>query len=101
MFSCCLALSLDAATLSCASANLDHGLCPSVSFTLFGLTFPTVGQLGLARDIVYTFMLCFPLIFVLGLLPQVNTNENVILYAAGCTTPILGEHVPDVRSRTD
>ena len=43
------------------------------SVKLYQTTFPSRRHLELARDGTYTFILFFPIIFVLGLLPQVNT----------------------------
>ena len=53
-------------------AALDCDSCRD-SFVLYGVSFPTAFQLRLALDVLYAFILFFPLIFVLGLLPQVNT----------------------------
>ena len=62
---CCgLALALEAAS------ECRHCLN---SFTFYGVHFPTKEHLGLAKDGVYMFILFFPLVFVLGLLPQINT----------------------------
>ncbi|CAH1791928.1 unnamed protein product [Owenia fusiformis] len=41
--------------------------------TVYGLEFTSLGSLTFARDMLLVFVLCFPLIFTLGLLPQVNT----------------------------
>ena len=61
---CALALALEAAS--------DCGKCLN-SFSFYGETFPTREHLGIAKDGVYLFILFFPAIFVLGLLPQINT----------------------------
>ena len=42
-------------------------------FRLCGIEFPTQEQLVTGRDGLYMFILFFPLIFMLGLLPQINT----------------------------
>ncbi|XP_051956185.1 pecanex-like protein 3 [Xyrauchen texanus] len=42
-------------------------------FTLYGVTFFTAHFLLCARDMLIVFSLCFPIIFLFGLLPQVNT----------------------------
>jgi hypothetical protein len=66
---CSLALGLEAAT--------NCGECMS-AFTFYGLKFPTQDHLRIARDGIYLFILFFPLIFVLGLLPQINTFSMYI-----------------------
>ena len=48
-------------------------------FSLCGIEFPTQRQLEVGRDGLYIFILCFPLIFMLGLLPQINTFTMYIL----------------------
>uniref|UniRef100_A0A673IUL8 Pecanex-like protein n=1 Tax=Sinocyclocheilus rhinocerous TaxID=307959 RepID=A0A673IUL8_9TELE len=42
-------------------------------FTLYGVTFFSTHFLLCARDMLIVFTLCFPIIFLFGLLPQVNT----------------------------
>ncbi|XP_036379450.1 pecanex-like protein 1 isoform X2 [Megalops cyprinoides] len=42
-------------------------------FTLYGVTFFSAPFLLCARDVLIVFTLCFPVIFLFGLLPQVNT----------------------------
>ena len=62
---CCgLALTLDRLSQDNAYENV---------FRLWGMEFPKEEQLKLARDGTYMFILFFPLIFMLGLLPQINT----------------------------
>ena len=46
---------------------------------MFSITFPTPSQLVLAADVAHVFLLCFPLIFVFGLLPQINTFAMYLL----------------------
>ena len=65
---------MDAAARTC----LANEKC-SVQFSLFSITFPTTSQLALAADVAHVFLLCFPLIFVLGLLPQINTFAMYLL----------------------
>ncbi|XP_075233994.1 pecanex isoform X2 [Lycorma delicatula] len=43
------------------------------SFTVYGVYFTTRELLKQARDFLATFILCFPILFSLGLFPQVNT----------------------------
>lgn len=42
-------------------------------FTLYGVTFFSTHFLACVRDLLIVFALCFPVIFLFGLLPQVNT----------------------------
>ncbi|XP_023690197.1 pecanex-like protein 3 [Paramormyrops kingsleyae] len=46
---------------------------PLQSFTLYGVTFFSGPFLLCARDVLIVFTLCFPAVFLFGLLPQVNT----------------------------
>ena len=50
-----------------------------MQFSLFSITFPTASQLALAANVAHVFLLSFPLIFVLGLLPQINTFAMYLL----------------------
>lgn len=43
------------------------------SFTLYGISFDTKTSLEVAESVLSNFILCFPIIFSLGLFPQVNT----------------------------
>ncbi|XP_033843552.1 pecanex-like protein 1 isoform X2 [Periophthalmus magnuspinnatus] len=54
---------------------LDYGSARTISsrFTLYGVALTSSLILGSARDLVIVFTLCFPIIFFVGLLPQVNT----------------------------
>ncbi|XP_071752964.2 pecanex-like protein 1 [Centroberyx gerrardi] len=45
----------------------------SARFTLYGVALTSSLVLASARDLVIVFTLCFPIIFFVGLLPQVNT----------------------------
>ncbi|KAK7103857.1 pecanex-like protein 1 isoform X2 [Littorina saxatilis] len=54
---------------------LDHAresMMPAPIY-LYGLPFTTQQSLVFARDFLLVFILCFPLLFTVGLLPQVNT----------------------------
>uniref|UniRef100_H3AQ05 Pecanex-like protein n=1 Tax=Latimeria chalumnae TaxID=7897 RepID=H3AQ05_LATCH len=58
--------------------------------TLYGVTFFSAEFFLCAREVVIVFILCFPVIFLLGLLPQVNTFlmyllEQVDMHAFGGT----------------
>ncbi|KAF6105391.1 pecanex 3 [Phyllostomus discolor] len=46
---------------------------PFPPVTLYGLTFFSASFFFCARDVATVFTLCFPFVFLLGLLPQVNT----------------------------
>uniref|UniRef100_A0A3Q3IVP0 Pecanex-like protein n=1 Tax=Monopterus albus TaxID=43700 RepID=A0A3Q3IVP0_MONAL len=48
-------------------------------FSLYGVTFFSVNFLLCARDMLIVFALCFPVIFLFGLLPQVNTFVMCLL----------------------
>ncbi|XP_051903089.1 pecanex-like protein 3 isoform X2 [Hippocampus zosterae] len=48
-------------------------------FTLYGVTFFSAHFLLCARDMLLVFALCFPVIFLFGLLPQVNTFVMCLL----------------------
>ena len=61
---CALALILDRISQDESNFNAFH---------FWGMEFPKEEQLHLARDGSYIFILFFPLIFMLGLLPQINT----------------------------
>ncbi|XP_031703145.1 pecanex-like protein 1 isoform X4 [Anarrhichthys ocellatus] len=54
---------------------LHHGSLRTTSsrFTLYGVALTNSLVLASARDLVIVFTLCFPIIFFVGLLPQVNT----------------------------
>ncbi|RXM94835.1 Pecanex-like protein 1 [Acipenser ruthenus] len=54
---------------------LDYGsVRPSTPrFTLYGVAFTSPLLLTSARDLIIVFTLCFPIVFFIGLLPQVNT----------------------------
>ncbi len=51
--------------------------------TIYDRPFPTESGVRLARDVVYSFILFFPLVFLLGLLPQVNTFAHYLLEQIG------------------
>ncbi|XP_075388110.1 pecanex-like protein 1 isoform X3 [Tenrec ecaudatus] len=54
---------------------LDYGSrnVTTAKFKLYGVTFTNPLVLLSARDLVIVFTLCFPIVFFIGLLPQVNT----------------------------
>uniref|UniRef100_A0A3Q3AX36 Pecanex-like protein n=1 Tax=Kryptolebias marmoratus TaxID=37003 RepID=A0A3Q3AX36_KRYMA len=45
----------------------------SSRFTLYGVALTSSLVLASARDLIIVFLLCFPIVFFMGLLPQVNT----------------------------
>ncbi|RXM93203.1 Pecanex-like protein 3 [Acipenser ruthenus] len=53
--------------------NMGGNSQSQLSITLYGVTFFSAGFLLCARDLLIVFTLCFPAIFLFGLLPQVNT----------------------------
>jgi len=48
-------------------------------FQLYGRAWATRDQLLVLRDAVYGLILCFPLIFTMGLLPQINTAAMYLM----------------------
>jgi len=53
---------------------LEHRLHSDVTgFELYGRIWFDIAQLTIARDFFYTLLLCFPIIFSMGLFPQANT----------------------------
>ncbi|XP_033834876.1 pecanex-like protein 3 [Periophthalmus magnuspinnatus] len=48
-------------------------------FSLYGVTFFSTQFLACVRDVLIVFALCFPVIFLFGLLPQVNTFVMCLL----------------------
>ncbi|OWF38383.1 pecanex-like protein 1 [Mizuhopecten yessoensis] len=60
---------------------LDHArrLVPTTPTYVYGVPFTVASCLIFARDFLQMFILCFPLIFTLGLLPQVNTFMMYLL----------------------
>ena len=61
---------------------------------LYGVRLLTVNQLLGARDLVYGVILAFPLVFTLGLLPQVQAHQAEQRFITFCA----GEHGHDVRA---
>ena len=72
---------------------------------MYGSALPTTHQLGKALDVVYIFILSFPVIFVLGLLPQINTfvmylleQVDIHLFGGNAATSLLSSIYCVVRS---
>ncbi|XP_014242647.1 pecanex-like protein 1 isoform X3 [Cimex lectularius] len=51
----------------------------SMTFSIYGLTFKTVHLTLFMRDLLCIILLCFPVLFGLGLFPQVNTFSMYLL----------------------
>lgn len=64
---CALVLILHQATLS------QNGSYNQTTFTLYGVYFTNQAMVKMSRDVLVTFLLCFPIVFSLGLFPQINT----------------------------
>jgi hypothetical protein len=62
-----LVLILHQATLS------ENGSYNQTAFTLYGVYFTNQALVQMSRDALTTFLLCFPIVFSLGLFPQINT----------------------------
>ncbi|XP_064621323.1 pecanex-like protein 1 isoform X3 [Lineus longissimus] len=60
---------------------LDYGssVIVNTDIFLYGMAFTSQGCLIFARDMIIVFLLCFPIIFTVGLLPQVNTFGQYLL----------------------
>ncbi|XP_071961858.1 pecanex-like protein 1 isoform X2 [Antedon mediterranea] len=68
---CCLIL-----LLHYCITNLD---LEDEAFSLYGLPFASLKAITIARDVLVDFVLLFPIIFLLGLLPQCNTFAMYVL----------------------
>ncbi|XP_006865676.1 PREDICTED: pecanex-like protein 1-like [Chrysochloris asiatica] len=77
---------------------LDYGSrnMTSTKFKLYGITFTNPLVLISARDLVIVFTLCFPIVFFIGLLPQVNTfvmylceQLDIHIFGGNATTSLL------------
>ena len=64
---------------------LHHALTPEnasyshTAFTLYGVYFTNQALVRMSRDALTTFLLCFPIVFSLGLFPQINTFVMYLL----------------------
>ncbi|XP_041121337.1 pecanex-like protein 1 isoform X4 [Polyodon spathula] len=86
---------------------LDYGsVRPSTPrFTLYGVAFTSTLLLTSARDLIIVFTLCFPIVFFIGLLPQVNTfvmylfeQLDIHIFGGNATTSLLSALYSFVRS---
>nr|XP_019589015.1 PREDICTED: pecanex-like protein 1 isoform X5 [Rhinolophus sinicus] len=77
---------------------LDYGSrnLTTTKFRLYGITFTNPLVLVSARDLVIVFTLCFPIVFFIGLLPQVNTfvmylceQLDIHIFGGNATTSLL------------
>ncbi|XP_041513837.1 pecanex-like protein 1 isoform X6 [Microtus oregoni] len=77
---------------------LDYGSrnLTTSKFKLYGITFTNPLMLLSARDLVIVFTLCFPIVFFIGLLPQVNTfvmylceQLDIHIFGGNATTSLL------------
>lgn len=77
---------------------LDYGSrnLSTSKFKLYGITFTNPLVLLSARDLVIVFTLCFPIVFFIGLLPQVNTfvmylceQLDIHIFGGNATTSLL------------
>nr|XP_036854277.1 pecanex-like protein 1 isoform X2 [Manis javanica] len=77
---------------------LDYGSrnLTTIKFKLYGITFTNPLVLISARDLVIVFTLCFPVVFFIGLLPQVNTfvmylceQLDIHIFGGNATTSLL------------
>ena len=55
------------------ASDTDYASYSHTAFTLYGVYFTNHALVRMSRDALTTFLLCFPLVFSLGLFPQVNT----------------------------
>ncbi|XP_031990654.1 pecanex-like protein 1 isoform X6 [Hylobates moloch] len=77
---------------------LDYGSrnLTATKFKLYGITFTNPLVFISARDLVIVFTLCFPIVFFIGLLPQVNTfvmylceQLDIHVFGGNATTSLL------------
>ncbi|XP_058872002.1 pecanex-like protein 3 isoform X2 [Acipenser ruthenus] len=85
--------------------NMGGNSQSQLSITLYGVTFFSAGFLLCARDLLIVFTLCFPAIFLFGLLPQVNTflmclleQVDMHLFGGSATTSPLSALYSVLRS---
>ncbi|XP_060119193.1 pecanex-like protein 1 isoform X3 [Heteronotia binoei] len=77
---------------------LDYGsrITFMARFRLYGMAFTNPDLLLSARDLIIVFTLCFPIVFFIGLLPQVNTfvmylceQLDIHVFGGNATTSLL------------
>ncbi|KAK6304860.1 hypothetical protein J4Q44_G00254460 [Coregonus suidteri] len=86
---------------------LDYGSdrTGSARFTLYGVALTSSLVLSTARDLVIVFTLCFPIVFFVGLLPQVNTfvmylfeQLDIHVFGGNASTSLLSSLYSVLRS---
>ncbi|XP_028678175.1 pecanex-like protein 1 isoform X2 [Erpetoichthys calabaricus] len=86
---------------------LDYGstVTSSTRYTLYGVPFTSPLLLTSARDLIIVFTLCFPVVFFIGLLPQVNTfvmylfeQLDIHVFGGNASTSLLSALYSFVRS---
>uniref|UniRef100_S4RU74 Pecanex-like protein n=1 Tax=Petromyzon marinus TaxID=7757 RepID=S4RU74_PETMA len=83
----------------------SQSLSLRVAFTLYGVPCTVPRLLIFARDLIMVFTLCFPVVFVFGLLPQINTFLMYVLeqldmhvFGGNAATSVLASVYGFVRS---
>ncbi|XP_056402943.1 pecanex-like protein 1 isoform X7 [Hyla sarda] len=86
---------------------LDYGSknLSATKYKLYGMAFTNPVLLISARDLVIVFTLCFPIVFFIGLLPQVNTfvmylceQVDIHVFGGNATTSLLAALYSFIRS---
>ncbi|KAM4662611.1 pecanex-like protein 1 isoform 1-T1 [Discoglossus pictus] len=86
---------------------LDYGSknMSTTKYRLYGMAFTNPQLLISARDLVIVFTLCFPVIFFIGLLPQVNTfvmylceQVDIHVFGGNATTSLIAALYSFIRS---
>ncbi|XP_075700089.1 pecanex-like protein 1 isoform X8 [Rhinoderma darwinii] len=86
---------------------LDYGSknLSATKYKLYGMAFTNPVLLISARDLVVVFTLCFPVVFFIGLLPQVNTfvmylceQVDIHVFGGNATTSLLAALYSFIRS---
>ncbi|XP_075470328.1 pecanex-like protein 1 isoform X5 [Ascaphus truei] len=86
---------------------LDYGSknMSATKYRLYGMAFTNPLLLISARDLVIVFTLCFPVVFFIGLLPQVNTfvmylceQVDIHVFGGNATTSLLAALYSFIRS---
>ncbi|CAH2328096.1 pecanex 1 isoform X5 [Pelobates cultripes] len=86
---------------------LDYGSknLSTTKYKLYGMAFTNPLLLISARDLVIVFTLCFPVVFFIGLLPQVNTfvmylceQVDIHVFGGNATTSLLAALFSFIRS---
>ncbi|XP_067895654.1 pecanex-like protein 1 isoform X5 [Heterodontus francisci] len=85
--------------------NYGNKHTSSTRFKLYGVAFTSPSLLASARDLVMAFTLCFPVIFFIGLLPQVNTfvmylceQFDIHVFGGNATTNLFAALYSFIRS---